>query len=101
MKIKMSTLKKIIAEEVAKAGVSGPSSRLSKITGGAALQSALDSICDDWLDQYDPGDPSMVAAGRDEWAAQVKNACDVLDAEVAAIIEKVEEMLYNGEFSNR
>lgn len=88
MKITPAQLRRIIKEEVAK--ISSP--------GAAELQVALDTICDDWLAQFDESDPTMIELGRDAWANQVEAACDDLHKKVIELIRNTEQALYNGEY---
>ena len=96
MKITVSQLRKIIAEEVKRATLK---EELGYGTGSAELQTMLDVVCDGWKSQFDSKDPSMDASGgKPVWEAQCEAACEVLGEKIEELMMQVEEDLHLGQF---
>jgi hypothetical protein len=58
-----------------------------------------DRVQEAWEDLYDPGDPSMEAAGgQAAWASQVASAADEFAHRVNELLEEIEGKLINGEY---
>jgi hypothetical protein len=99
MRITQAQLRKIIKEEAARAKGKRLNEELGMGAGSAELQTALDVICDGWKAQFDPGDPSMDAAGgRPAWDAQCEAACEELGAKIEELVMQIEDDLYNGDY---
>lgn len=105
MKITISQLRKIIAEESKKvtlkeaSGHGSDSAELSLMESAAERQVLLDVIFEGWKYQYNPHDPSMDAAGgKQAWESQCEMACEVLGEKIEELIAQVEEDLHLGKF---
>jgi len=95
MKLTSIQLRKIIAEEVAKAVEEAEGS------GGDDMNSVVDAALTAFYDaapQYDADDPSMRGpgpSGRDE---QVEGAAEDFRNELSALLDRVMDKLYAGEY---
>ena len=99
MRITQAQLRKIIKEEAARMKRGRMNEELGYGAGSAELQTALDIICDGWKGQFDPGDPSMDAAGgRPAWDKQCEAACEDLGKRIEALIFEIEDDLHNGDY---
>ena len=99
MRITESQLRKIIKEEAARMKGKRMNEELGYGAGSAELQTALDVICDGWKSQFDPGDPSMDAAGgRPVWEKQCEAACEELGTKIEELVMQIEDDLYNGDY---
>ena len=94
MKITVSQLRKIIAEEVKRVTL-----KEDYVTVPTELQTMLDAVCDGWKSQFNPKDPNMdVSGGKPAWDAQCDYARDVLGEKIEELMMQVEEQLHRGEF---
>jgi len=106
MRITKSQLQRIIREEKARIRASKlneglESENLMRMgAGGAAMQTALDEIRQDWYGMYDEGDPSMVGVGLTGWQAQVDSAVESLAEKIVNAFEEVDEGLVNGDYAD-
>jgi len=92
MKITANQLRNIIAEEVSKLVKEdlGP-------TSGLGMRAAL-AVVEALKDRFDPGDPSMAAAGKRAWAQQCDAARDDFAVAFEGAMGEVLDKLYNGEY---
>ena len=95
MKITRRQLRKLIRETV----VPFPTQ--------ARKQELLAALKQEFVSNYDQGDPSMVGAGFESWVEQVNNAIEYVDMEVGDDLSKFEatsskayDMLMMAEFSD-
>jgi hypothetical protein len=100
MKISKSQLQKIIREEKARVQAKklNENDMMRLGTAGAAMQTALDEIRQDWYGMYDEGDPSMIGVGLAGWQAQVDSAVESLAEQIVNAFEEVDEGLVNGDY---
>ena len=78
MKITLSQLRKLIRETV----IPFPTQ--------ARKQELLAALKQEFVSNYDQGDPSMVGAGFESWVEQVNNAIEHVDMEVGDDLSKFE-----------
>lgn len=72
----------------------------SSLSGGHihALDSLIDVIKQEWLGQYDEGDPTIARLGPKAWEQQVDSACDKLASDIDEALSEVDAMLQDGQF---
>ena len=95
MKLTSIQLRKIIAEEVAKAVEEAEGS------GGDDMNSVVDAALTAFYDaapQYDADDPSMRGPGPSGWDEQVEGAAEDFRNELSALLDRVMDKLYAGEY---
>ena len=95
MRISRSQLRKLIREAV----IQFPTQERKK--------ELLTALKQEFVSNYDQGDPSMVGAGFESWVEQVNNAIEYVDMEVGDDLSKFEatsnkayDMLMMAEFSD-
>jgi len=96
MKLTSIQLRKIIAEEVAAAvaEAKGPD-------GSDDMNSVVDAALTAFYDaapQYDADDPSMRGPGPSGWDEQVEGAAEDFRNELAALLDRIMDKLYAGEY---
>lgn len=95
MKLTSIQLRKIIAEEVAKAVEEAEGS------GGDDMNSVVDAALTAFYDaapQYDADDPSMRGPGPSGWDEQVEGAAEDFRNELSALLDRIMDKLYAGEY---
>ena len=73
---------------------------------GDRLKQLLDALRQEFMSNYDQGDPSMTGLGFEAWVDQVSNAINYVKGEVGGDLSKFEhaqqeayDMLMDGDFS--
>lgn len=95
MKLTSIQLRKIIAEEVAKAVEEAEGS-------GDDMNSVVDAAVSAFYDAappYDGEDPSMRGAGESGWGEQVDAAGEDFRNEVSVLLDRIMDKLYAGEYA--
>jgi len=95
MKLTSIQLRKIIAEEVAKAVEEAEGS------GGDDMNSVVDAALTAFYDaapQYDADDPSMRGPGPSGWDEQVEGAAEDFRNELSSLLDRIMDKLYAGEY---
>lgn len=95
MKLTSIQLRKIIAEEVAKAVEEAEGS------GGDDMNSVVDAALTAFYDaapKYDADDPSMRGPGPSGWDEQVEGAAEDFRNELSALLDRIMDKLAAGEY---
>lgn len=94
MKLTSIQLRKIIAEEVAKAveEAEGPAADMNSVVD-AALTAFYDAA-----PQYDADDPSMRGPGPSGWDEQVEGAAEDFRNELSVLLDRIMDKLAAGEY---
>lgn len=94
MKLTSIQLRKIIAEEVAKA--------VEEAEQPGDMNSVVDAAVSAFYDAappYDGEDPSMRGAGESGWGEQVDAAGEDFRNEVSVLLDRIMDKLYAGEYA--